>query len=187
MSTQKVTDKILHDAENRAQEILTEYKNEAEKIAADYNQRIEQKKQHINQQIEERKETEIMRGLSQHRLALNRKQTEHKQHLITTTIEAATSKLNDHGEYLAFLKAMIEKSGEKKGDLLLNKDDLKRYRADLEKFLSEEKLELNMVEDDNIRGGVVIKRGTTSYIGSLDIILELLSEDLAIAISKSTF
>ena len=187
MSTQQVTDKILHDAKTNAQEILAEYKKEAEKIAADFNQRIEQKKQQINQEIEERKETEIMRGLSQHRLQLNRKQTEHKQNLINATIEEAISKLNDHGEYLSFLRALIKKSGEKKGELLLNKNDLKRYRSDLEKFLANEELELNVVEDDNIRSGVVIKRGTTSYIGSLDIILELLSEELAIAISKSMF
>lgn len=187
MSAQQVTDKILHDAKNNAQEILAEYKKEAEKIAADFHQRIEQKKQQINQEIEERKETEIMRGLSQHRLDLNRKQTEYKQNLINATIEEAVSKLNDHGEYLSFLKALIKDSGEKKGDLLLNRDDLMRYRSDLEKFLSKEELELNMAADDKIRSGLILKRGATSYIGSLDIILELLSEELAIAISKSMF
>ncbi|MDH4210486.1 MAG: hypothetical protein OEV79_03470 [candidate division WOR-3 bacterium] len=187
MSTQQVTEKILHDAENNAQEILAEYKNEAEKITTDFAQRIEQKKQQINKEVEERKETEIMRGLSQHRLALNRKQTEHKQNLIKVTIDEAISKLNDHDEYPTFLKALIKKSDEKKGELLLSKADLKKFRGDLEKFLATEEMELKVIEDDSIRGGLIIKRGTTSYIGSLDIILELLSEELAIAISKSMF
>ncbi len=187
MSTQQVTDKILHDAKKNAQDILAEYKNEAEKIAADFAQRIEQKKQQINKEIEERKETEIMRGLSQHRLALNRKQTEYKQGLISVIIDEAVSRLNDNEEYPTFLKALIKKSDEKRGELLLSKADLKRFRGDLEKFLAREELELKIIEDDSIRGGLTIKRGTTSYIGSLDIILELLSEELAIAISKSMF
>jgi len=187
MSTQQVTEKIIQDAKKNAQEILQQYEDESKKITDDFTQRIEQKKQHIHKEIEEKKETEIMRALSQHRLALNRKQTGHKQNLINAAIEEAISKLNDHDEYPAFLKALIKKSGEKEGELLLCKDDLKRYRADLEKFLAKEKLELKIVEDDRIRGGLVIRRGTTNYIGSLEIILELLNEELAIAISKSMF
>ncbi len=187
MSTQKVTDKILQDAQKNAEEIIAEYKNEAAKVADDFAQRIAQKKQQINNEIQERKETEIMRGLSQHRLALNRKQTEHKQNLIKSIVEEATSKLNDHTDYLAFLKSLIKKSGENTGELTLSKADLKRYREDIKRFLSKERLDLNLVEDSSIKGGLNIKRGKTNYIGSLDIVLELLSDELAIAISKSMF
>lgn len=187
MSTQKVTDKILQDAEKNAQEIIAEFKNEAAKVADDFAQRIAQKKQQINNEIEERKEIEIMRGLSQHRLALKRKQTEHKQSLIKSTVDEVTSKLNGHTEYLAFLKSLIKKSGEKTGELMLSKADLKRYREDIKKFLTKERLDLNLTEDSSIKGGLIIKRGKINYIGSLDIILELLSDELAIAISKSMF
>ena len=188
MSTQKVTEKILQDAEKEAEEITAKYEREAADIASDFADRVAQKKRQIQTDIEERKETEIMRSLSQHRLALNKKQTEHKQRLINDTIEEAVAKLSEHGEYFTFLTELIKKGGTKTGELVINNNDLKRYRKDLEKFLEKEGFNLRIVEDDGIKkGGITLRHGTTHHIGSLDIILELLSDELAIAISKSMF
>jgi V/A-type H+-transporting ATPase subunit E len=185
MSIQKVTEKILEDAEKEAKEITAKYEREAANIAADFANRIAQEKQQMQRDIEERKETEVMRNLSQHRLALNKKQTEYKQRLIHDTVEA---KLSEHSEYFVFLKELIKKGGIETGELVINKNDLKRHRQDLEKFLEKEGFNLKIVEDDGIKkGGVILRHGTTHYIGSLDIILELLSDELAIAISKSIF
>lgn len=188
MSVQKVTEKIIQDAEKEAEEISAKYEREAANITADFADRATQKKRQIQADIGERKETEIMRNLSQHRLALNKKLTEHKQRLINDAIEEAVANLSEHGEYFAFLKELIKKGGMKTGELVINKGDLKRYRKDLEKFLEKEGFNLKITEDDGIKkGGVILRHGTTHYIGSLDIILELLSDELAIAISKSMF
>jgi V/A-type H+-transporting ATPase subunit E len=184
MSTQKVTDKILEDAKKEAEEILAKYKKEASSIADEFGERIAQRKKQMEKEIEERRETEVMRALSQQRLALNMKQTAHKRSLIQNVIDDAVSKLPEHSDYLTFLKNLIKKSDEKDGDLLLSKHDFSRYRADLEKFLRSEKINLKITQDPDIRAGLIIKRGATSYIGSLDIILELLSDEMAIAISE---
>ncbi|UCD20280.1 MAG: V-type ATP synthase subunit E [candidate division WOR-3 bacterium] len=184
MSTQKVIDKILEDAKKDAEEITLKYKKEASSIAGEFDEQIAQKQQRIKKEIEERRETHIMRTISQRRLTLNMKQTEHRWNLIRKIIDEAVAKLPEHTEYLTFLKNLIKKSGEREGELLLSKHDFSRYRSDLEKFLRSEKINLKVNQDSDITAGVIIKRGTANYIGSLDIILELLSDELAIAISK---
>lgn len=183
MSTQKVVDKILEDAKKEAQEIVEQHKNEANKIAQDYAERIAERKSVIDNQVAETKNTEIMRALSQKRLDLNKKLTQDKQELISDTIGEAIKKLIEHKEYVGFLKALIKNSGETEGDLMLNNTDLKRHRSELEQYIRNEKLNFRIAGDDNIKGGIIIRKGKTSYIGSLDIILELLSDELAIAVS----
>ncbi|UCF70558.1 MAG: V-type ATP synthase subunit E [candidate division WOR-3 bacterium] len=185
MSTQKVIDKILEDAKKDAEEITAKHKKEASSIAEEFDEKIAQKKRQIKKEIEEQRETHIMRTISQQRLRLNMKQTEHRWNLIKKIIDEAVAKLPEHTDYLMFLKNLIKKSGEREGELLLSKHDFGHYRNDLEKFLRSEKINLKVNEDSDITAGLIIKRGTTNYIGSLDIILELLSDEIAITISKT--
>lgn len=185
MSTQKVTDKILEDAKKEAREILAKYEKEAAAIAKDMSARVAKKKTQIEKEIEERRDAQIMRTISQQRLALNMKETAHKWSLIQSVIDEAASKLPEHSDYLTFLKNLIKKSGANEGELLLSKHDFSRYRDDLEKFLRIEKMNFKIIQDPGIRAGLVIKRGSANYIGSLDIILELQSDEMAIAISKT--
>jgi F0F1-type ATP synthase delta subunit len=86
-----------------------------------------------------------------------------------------------------FLKSLIKSSNEKRGNLLLSKDDAKNHRNGLEKYIRDEDLDLTVSVDDELTGGIVIEKEKTSYIGSLEIILELLSDELAIVISKELF
>lgn len=183
MAAQSVTDKIIEDARKEAREIISKYEQEAKSIADDFAARIADKNEQIEQEIRERREAEIMRAVSQQRLALNMKRTAHRQNLIREIIDEAVSEMPGHKNYLAFLQNLIVKSGEDQGELLLSKADFARYRGELEKFQQREDLNMKIAADAEIKGGVVIRHGTTSHIGSLDIITELLSDELAIAIS----
>ncbi|KPL15653.1 hypothetical protein AMJ74_01080 [candidate division WOR_3 bacterium SM1_77] len=187
MSSQKVTDKILADAKEEARQILAQHKEEAKSITVDYANRSAQKKAQNDREVREITRTEIMRALSQERLDLNKKITEHKQRLIKSVIKEAVAQLIEHKEYANFLKAFVKKSGEKEGDLLLSNADAKRHRNALERFIQDEGLKLRISVGDELTGGIVIKKEKRNYIGSLDIILELLSDELAIVISKELF
>jgi len=187
MPTQKVTEKILEDAKREAREILAKHKTEASNIVRDYEDRLARMKEQIDQEVEEKKKIEIMRALSQHRLELNKKLTEHKQKLIKATIDHTVKQLIEHEEYLDFLKSLIKKSGEKNGKLLLSKTDAKRYQEALQKFADKNELNLKITSDDALRGGIILSREKTNHIGSLDIILELLSDELAILVSRELF
>jgi len=187
MSTQKVTDKILADAKEEARQILAKYKEEAKIIENDHAQRTGQKKKQIENEVAEIKTTAIMRAVSQKKLELNRNATQHKQALIKRIIEEAVTRLVGQKEYPDFLKALIKNSAEKEGKLLISNADIKRHRDDLEKYLRKEGLDLEISAHEDMKGGVIIRKEKTNYIGSLDIILELLSDELAIAVSKELF
>lgn len=187
MSTQNVTDKILADAKEEARQILAKYKEEAQTIANDYAQRAVQTKQQIENEVAEIKKTAIMRAVSQKKLELNKDITMHKQTLIKSIIEEALTKLIGHTDYASFLKALIKNSAEKQGELLISNTDIKRHRDDLEKYIRKEGLDLKISTGEAMRGGIIIRKEKTNYIGSLDIILELLSDELAIVVSKEIF
>jgi vacuolar-type H+-ATPase subunit E/Vma4 len=187
MSSQRVTEKILADAKEEAKQILAQHKEEAKNIADDYAKRFAQKKAHSDREVEETIKTEIMRALSQKRLDLSKKMTGHKQKLIKAAIKEAVGQLIEHKEYATFLKALVKNSGEKEGELILSNADAKRFGDDLEKYIRKEGLNLRISANDEMTGGIIIKKEKTTYIGSLDIILELLSDELAIVISKELF
>jgi vacuolar-type H+-ATPase subunit E/Vma4 len=184
MSTQKVTDKILANAKGEAEKILEKYKNEAKSIADDYEKRIAEKKKQIEDEVEKIKKTEIMRALSHKKLEVNKKIIGHKRKLINDTSKTAMEHLIKNSKYVDFLTALIKNSGEKEGSLLLSRHDAKQHRKDLEKYLHQKALKFEISISDEIKGGVVIKKGKKSYIGSLDTIMELLSDEMAIAVSK---
>ncbi len=187
MSSQKVTEKILADAKEEAKKILGSLEKEAKQISDDYAERAAQKKAQNEEEIQERIKTEIMRALSQKRLDLNKSLTEHKQELILEVIKESVNQLIARKEYVDFLKALIGSSHERQGSLLLSKDDAENYRNSLEKYIRDKNLDLTISVNDELTGGIVIEKEKTSHIGSLEIILELLSDELAIVISKELF
>lgn len=183
MATQSVTERIIEDARKEAQEILSKYGQEARNIADDLGARLAARRERLEKEIAERRDTEIMRAVSQQKLALNMKRTAHKQELMRTIIEEAVSRLPGHPDYLAFLQALIETSGAKQGELRMSRADLERYRGALDKFLPREGRKMKVAADAGMKGGVIIEDGTTRYIGSLDIIVELMADEMAIALS----
>ncbi|KPK70503.1 hypothetical protein AMJ87_08695 [candidate division WOR_3 bacterium SM23_60] len=187
MATQQVTGKILEDAKKEAQEILEHYKREAAHVQKQYDEKIAEEKAHIDVEAETAKKTEYMRLVSQKNLEFRKEVVAEKRKHIVKIVEDAIRKLPEHKQYFSFLTAMIKNSGEKAGDLRINKGDLKRYEKKLEKFLKENSYDFKIVHDDTIRGGVLIKKEKTIYYGSLNLISELLRDELTIAVSNKLF
>ncbi len=187
MATQKVTEKILDDANKEAKEILDKYKKEAAQIRKEYDEKIGLKKQQIESDLKTLKENEILRAVSQKRMELNRAVVAEKRKYIRGVIEDALKVLSQHKGYIGFLKELITKSGEKDGELIINKHDWKRYGSELEKFMKKQGLNYTINTNNEIIGGVLIKKEKTTYHGSLDLIRELLSDELAIAVSTELY
>lgn len=187
MSTQKVTDKILADAKKEAKEILDNYKKEAAKIKKEYGEKIAAKKAQIENEVEAVKKTEFLRTVSQKRLEFNRKIVSQKQKFIKEAIKQALNKLPEHKKYLDFLKALIKTSGENEGELIISKQDWKKHGPDLERFMEKQGLNFKVCTSNEIIGGVLVKKEKTTYHGSLDLISELLSDELTIAVSKTSY
>ena len=133
------------------------------------------------------KENEILRAVSQQRMELNRAVVAEKRKFIRKVIEDALKGLSQHKGYVGFLKELIKKSGEKEGELIINKHDWERYGSELEKFMKKQGLNFKINTNNKIIGGVLIRKEKTTYHGSLDLIRELLIDELAIAVSKELY
>ena len=187
MAPQKVTEKILADARKESEEILDGYKKDATQIKQEYEAKIAAKREQIKAEAETMRKTEILRTVSQKKLEFDKEIVAQKRKCITNVIEEALKELPKHKEYSSFLKALMEKSGEKEGELLINKRDWQRYSTDIDKFASKKGLNYKVTTNNDIMGGIVIKKGKTTYHGSLDLIGELLRDELTIAVSQKLY
>lgn len=184
MAKQKVTEKILADAKKEAQEIIGKYRAEALQIKKTNDAQIAIQKTQIENETEAAKKIEYLRRVSQRRLELNRKLVAEKRKIVDSVIDEALIEMTSHKDYLSFLKALISKSGRKDGELMVSKADWKRYGSDLEDFLKDQGCKFTVTINDKISGGIMIKKDKMVYYGSLNIIRELISDQLTIAVSK---
>lgn len=187
MSTQSVTEKILKDAKNEAKSILKKHKETAEQIREDREKRITAQRALFTAEAEGLKESEITRSLSQKRLEYNKAIAHKKRELIMQVVREAVKSLPLHKEYETFLKVMIKKSGQKDGDLVISSKDWNSYGLELKSFFKKEKMNFATKPGKMISGGVTIQLGKKMYHGSLDLIVELLHDELTIAVSKELF
>lgn len=187
MSTKSVTEKILEDARKEAQEILRKYRTQAGEIKRSYEAQIQEKQARIEREAESLKQSEILRLVSQARLQMKQKIVKEKRVLIGKIIDEALKQIQKHKQYPDFLKALILQSGEKEGDLLIGKNDWKKFGSELKNFLAENNLHFTVVADNSLLGGCTIRRQQTTYHGSLELIGELLQEELTIAVAGVTF
>ncbi|MGB3480575.1 MAG: hypothetical protein WBB67_15645 [bacterium] len=184
MVTQKVTEKILADAKKEAQEILAKNRTETAEIKKNYDERATLVKKRIQNDVEAAKKIEYLRLVSQKKLELNKKIVAEKGKLINDIIDEALKDLTAQKEYLSFLKALVKQSGRKDGELTISKADWNHYGSDLEKFFKNLGCQFTITTNDEISGGIMIKKDKVVHHGSLNIIRELLKDQLTIAVSK---
>lgn len=187
MAPQKVTEKIIDDAQKEARSILNRYKQEAEQIYKTYTEKIKLRRAQIEKEIERLKDTEILRAISQKKLLMNNAIVSKKRELIIEIIKQALKELPAHKQYLSFLKQLIENSGQKNGVLIISESDFKKYGSALKTFFNKKKLSFEIETSKQITGGLIIKKEKTEYLGTIDLISELLGDQLTIAISKKLF
>jgi len=184
---QNVIEKILSQAEEEARAILQNYKNEVGKIKEEFERRILEEEKRTNEEIEDFRKKEILRARAKERLNQNQRLNAEMENLIQDVIQEAIKKLPEQEGYLNFLKEMISASKESEGELFLSSADFKRYKSEIEKFIKKEKLNFKITADEKISGGVVIKKGKIVYLGSLDVIVELIRDELKIEIARILF
>ncbi|MGB9720838.1 MAG: hypothetical protein ACPL28_05090 [bacterium] len=177
---QSVIEKILAEAKKEAEAIARKYKGEVEKIRQEYQEKIANAEKKLTEEIEKRKKEGIMRAIAQTRLEYNKKLMSEMQIHLEDVLQSAIKKLPEHKKYLDFLKGLIKNSGVKEGELYLSKSDLQKYQTQIEKFIKQEDCNFILKNDEKISGGVVIKKDKTTFLGSIDVIAEIIKEELKI-------
>ncbi|MEO0096162.1 MAG: hypothetical protein ABIL46_05075 [candidate division WOR-3 bacterium] len=182
---QSVIEKILEEAKKEVETITQGYEKEIAKIKHEYEEKILEAEKKLNEEIEKKKKEEVMKAIAQARLEYNKKLTGEMQEYIDDVLQSAIKKLPEHKKYLEFLKSLIKTSGVKEGELYLSSNDKQKYQLQIEKFVKQEGYNFVMKSDDRIQGGVIIKKGKTTFLGSIDIISEIMREELKITIART--
>lgn len=182
---QSVIEKILSDARKDAEIILNHYEKEIAKLKQEYEEKFALAERKVKEEIEKRKKEEIMRTVAQIKLEYKRKITSRMQAYIDEVLQSAIKKLPENKNYLDFLKRLIKNSGITEGELYLSDADIKKYHSQIEKFMKQEGYNFIIKSDNKSPGGVVIRKEKLAFLGSTDVIAEIMKEDFKIMIARA--
>jgi len=187
MATSKVAEKIIEDAQKEAKAIRVHHQKESENLKNEYQARIDKRRAVNKTEAQSMEKTLTMRSISKQRLAFSQDIISKKQKMIDKVIKEATEQLTRSKDYEGFLQSLIAQSREPDGEIMLSERDIKNHGKELEKFLKKNNFQHMISVTENISGGVIIKKGQKTYLGSLDIISNLLSDEIAIDAARILF
>ena len=183
MSIEKITSKIISDAEAEAKVTLDESREKCEAIIAEAEAKAAQmiKDAEINGQADREKliaRRNSVADIDGRKLILHE-----KQKYIRSCFEKTGEKLAsmEKNEYIDFLVSIVKNTGETEGELILNEKDSSAIGADLigrlEKELPGSRFTLSN-ETRNIKGGFILKNGSVFMNGSVESLIESATEKL---------
>lgn len=183
MSIEKITSKIISDAQEAAKVTLDEAKNLCDGILAEAEAKAADILKDAGRRGEEDKEKLIARRKAVADIDGRKLTLAAKQQLISDCFEKAVERLAgmEKTQYIEFLAGLVEKTGESEGELILNPKDREAVGAELVTYLSENLAGSSITlseETRNIRGGFLLKKGSVYINGTVEALIEEAREDL---------
>ena len=191
MSIEKITSKIEQDAKTKADEIIGEAKKQAWDIVKEANKKAEkiiadaekEGAETRDKQVVSRKAVAVIDGKN---VTLAK-----KQELIEECFGAAIEKVAEAPaeKYMDFLVSLVKAQGLSGGEIILARKDaalgedlLKRLKAELPsgKFTISE-------EQRDLRGGLLIRDGSTYYNASIEALSEDMRDDMTAEVAGMLF
>lgn len=183
MSIEKITSKILSDAENSAKVTLDEARAAGDAILAE----AEERAAAILKQAEEtglaEKEKLISRRKSVADIDGRKLVLEEKQKLIARCFDQAVEQIAsmEKSSYIEFLAGLVKKTGEKEGELILNEKDAAAVGGALIEAISAADADSRITlseETRKIQGGFLLKKGSVYINGTIEALIDEAKEDL---------
>lgn len=192
MSIEKITSKIISDAEGTAKVTLDEANAQCDAILAEAESKAEQILKAAEERGLEEKEKLISRRKSVADIDGRKIILEEKQKLIAECFDRAIEKIStmEKAEYIAFLVGLVKRTGEKEGEVILNERDAASIGQDfisaLEKEIAGSKITLSK-ETKNIRGGFLLRKGSVFINGTIEALIDEAREDLIGEVAAQLF
>ncbi len=192
MSIEKITSKIISDAEDTAKVTLDEAKGLCGEIIAEAEKKAASILENAEKRGLEEKEKLIARRKAVADIDGRKLILEAKQKLIAESFEKAIDKLCSMEEqaYIEFLSGLVEKTGETEGELILSPKDRKAVGEALITYLSEHLADSRFTlseETRNIRGGFLLKKGSVYINGTIEALVEEAKENLMSEVASRLF
>lgn len=192
MSIEKITSKIISDAEALAKVTLDEANARCDEILAEAASKAEELVREAEKNGQEEKEKLISRRKAVADIDGRKIVLEEKQRLITSCFDQAVDQIvsMNKDDYIAFLTELVKKTGEKEGELILNSGDAEKLGEDLIRAISGAVADSGITlskETRNIRGGFLLKKGSVYINGTVEALVEEAKEDLVGEVAARLF
>ncbi len=183
MSIEKITSKIISDAQAEAKATMDETKAKCDVILTEAGEKAAQIIKDAEENGRADKEKLINRrksvaDIDGRKLILNEKQ-KYIASCFDKTIDKITSM--EKGDYIDFLVRIVKNTGETEGELILNEKDATAIGEALVQKVATEipgsRITLSK-ETRNIRGGFLLKNGTVYMNGTLEALVDEAKEKL---------
>lgn len=192
MSIEKITSKIISDAEGAAGVTLDAAKAQCDGILAE----AEKKAAALCEDAERRglleKDKLVARKKAVADIDGRKLVLEAKQQLINQCLSEALDRVAsmEKDRYISFLAGLVARTGETEGQLILNEKDRTAVGEDLIAYLAEHLPESKITlaeETRNIRGGFLLKKGSVYMNGTIESLLDEAKEDLIGQVAAELF
>jgi V/A-type H+-transporting ATPase subunit E len=190
---ENISEKILADAREKAAQLLTEAQEEAGEIRVQGEKNAAQEAASLQSALKTRMAQDAEKARMAQDLAQRMRLQVEKQSLVTEVFERALDTLlhmpeDPYRDLLCSLAVRAAGDG-LGGELMLNKTDRERYGKTVVEEANKKLSQPLVLSDDTapIVGGVVIRRGQIEINSALDVIVRMLSEQNAFAVSGILF
>ncbi|MDD4376990.1 MAG: V-type ATP synthase subunit E [Eubacteriales bacterium] len=192
MSIEKITSKIISDAKELADAKIKEANNKSDAIIKEATRKAEKISKESSEKGLLEKEKIISRKKSVAEIDGRKLVLEEKQILISQCFEKAVDKIvtMERDQYVDFLAKVAIKTGEKTGELILNKDQSETIGNDLVAKIKELMPESKIVlakETRDIKGGFLLRNGSVYINGTIEALVEDAKEELIGDVAKKLF
>ncbi len=179
MSIEKLTSTIIESAENKAKEITEKYNQEIQMLKNITNEQIKQLNQENDDMIAQQQTLTKTQLISNAELKAEQEILKAKWTIVDEIFEKAQDKFAASDTYYNALKEIIIKNLDNNSEIIVAKKDF----DNLQKIIPNAKLSSN----DNLNGGIIIRKGRIELNYSLDRIINTLKSELIIELSKLLF
>ncbi len=192
MSIEKITEKIVTDAEEEAKAVREEADARCAALLAEARQKADAILTEREKQGQEEKEKRVQRMHAVADIDGKKLRLETKQQLISACFDQAAAKLSsmETQQYAAFLAALAASTGETTGELVLSASDRKTVGEALMAALSTQFPACQFTLSSETRamdGGLFLKQGAVYLNETFEALLEDAKEQLTAEVAQKLF
>lgn len=191
MSIEKIASKIENDAKAAAKKTIDAAKQEAWDVVDAANSEAKKIVDKAKKDGKEARDKQVVRRQAVASIDGRNVLLAKKQGLIDECFADAIDKVvsEDRGRYLDFLVSILKEQGLSEGTICLSAGDAELSKDLLKKLAKEIPDGKFDVSDEaaNIRGGLILRAGTTSYNASIEAVAENIRGDIGAEVAEALF
>ncbi|MEG1067842.1 MAG: V-type ATP synthase subunit E [Anaerovoracaceae bacterium] len=192
MSIEKITSKIISDAEEMANATLNQAQSDSDAIIENATKKAEEMAKKTHLKGEDEKQKLISRKKSVADIDGRKIVLAHKQELIAECFEKAVDKITsmDKEAYVNLLADIVKSTGKLDGELIFNSEEANNIGPSLIKKIGQILPESQIVisqETRDIRGGFLLKNGSIYINGTIEALVEEAKDKLVTEVAEALF